>query len=92
VDNDCDGTADNDARFLSFNGVPELHLLHEGADSSGRKGLAYGAGIFAAGYWSMLDGSRSSWINGIDEGSSKPLWSEEAVLVNTESFGVDLSW
>jgi hypothetical protein len=92
VDNDCDGTADNDALFLSFNQVPELRLLKEGADSSGRKGLAYGAGIFATGYWSMVERSRSSWINGIDENASDVLWSEEAVLVNTESFGVDLAW
>ncbi|HXS16122.1 MAG TPA: putative metal-binding motif-containing protein [Polyangiaceae bacterium] len=92
VDNDCDGVADNDALFLALDTVPELRRLQPSADGSSRKGLAYGAGIFAAGYRSNSGGARSSWINGIDENSWEPLWSEEAVVVNTESFGVDLAW
>lgn len=92
VDNDCDKIVDNDARFLTFSEVPELRALDQRVEGSSRRGLAYGDGIFAAGYWSKAGGKRSSWITGIDENRLDRLWSEETVLVNAESFGADLVW
>ena len=92
VDNDCDGIIDNGALFLRLDGIPSARLIDRDSDSSSRKGLAYGDGVFAAGYWSSKDGSRSSWIAGIDERSLEDLWTKEAVLINAESFGGDLVW
>ncbi len=92
VDNDCDGVVDNGSLFLQLDATPTARLLDPDSDSSSRKGLAYGDGVFAAGYWSSKDGARSSWITGLDEYSLNELWTEEAVLINAESFGGDLVW
>jgi hypothetical protein len=92
TDNDCDGTVDNGALYLQLSSLPEPQRLDQDSDTSSRKGFAYGDGIFAAGYWGNKYGSRSSWLTAIDESSLEPIWTQEAVLINAESFGGDLVW
>ena len=92
VDNDCDATVDNNALFLERAELPDVRQLDLTAETSSRRGFSYGDGIFAAGYWGSKDGSRSSWIGGIDEGTLEDIWRKEAVLVNVESYGADLVW
>ncbi len=92
VDNDCDSIVDNGALFLTLRDVPSATILDAASETSARKGLAYGDGIFAAGYWSTQEGSRSSWITGIKEEGLEQLWTEKAVLINAETFGGDLVW
>lgn len=94
ADNDCDGIIDNGSQYITFadDEVPDpVYVSSAMMASSGRRGLAFGDGVFALGYWGNTDASRP-YLRGLDalgnEVFSETLMSE----INGPTFGPSLTW
>ncbi len=94
ADNDCDGIIDNGADYLTGfdQGLPTLiRVASDAQEGSGRRGIAYGNGVFGIGYWGRQQ-STESYLRGLDRNGLE-VFPEVAVAgVNAPSFGTDLAW
>lgn len=94
ADNDCDGVIDNDTAYLSSldQALPTLvRVASDEQEGAGRRGIAYGDGVFGIGYWGRKQ-STLSYLRGLDR-NGEEIFSETSVAsVNAPSFGTDLAW
>jgi len=93
VDNDCDGVVDNDYNYLRNLQlqVPEIVQLASEMDGSGRRGAAYGGGVFGLSYWGRADVT-NAYIQGLDDRRAPVFAQRQVSEVNAPSFGADLAW
>lgn len=91
VDNDCDGVVDNGSRYLGDieEDVPLTFVPTGDLEASGRRGIAYGNGVFAVGYWGRAD-SMLSYLRGFRADGSEAFSQTPVTSVNAPSFGADL--
>lgn len=93
VDNDCDGVVDNGSRYLGDveEDVP-LALVPTGElEASGRRGIAYGNGVFAIGYWGRTD-DMFSYLRGFLADGTEAFPQTSITSVNAPSFGADVAF
>lgn len=92
ADNDCDGVIDNGTNYLeTFELAPTLLALEPQSEASGRRGVAYGEGLFVAGYWARNDSTRA-YLQAVDESPGQSAWRQPVSNAQAPSFGADVAW
>ncbi len=94
ADNDCDGVIDNESDYLGLieGEVPTLFsVASPSRTGSGRRGIAFGDGVFGAGFWARSD-TTVSYIAGLDAVGRFVFPETPVANVNAPSFGADLAW
>lgn len=92
ADNDCDGVIDNGTQYLETLDGEQIQLaLEPQSQGSGRRGLAYGEGLFVAGYWARND-STVAYLQAVDESASVGVWRQPVSNAQAPSFGADVAW
>lgn len=94
ADNDCDGVIDNGADYATFSDeeVPSIvRVASDSQNSSGRRGLAYGDGVYVAGYWGNV-GINLPYLRGLDETGAEVFPETPLAQINGPSWGATLAW
>lgn len=95
ADNDCDGIVDNGSEYTTYSEgeIPALTQVPTGGQSSsGRRGVSFGDGVFALGYWANEGGANLPYLRGLN-GEGLEVFPETPVAnVNAPSFGTALAW
>lgn len=94
ADNDCDGVIDNGSDYLGLfeDEVPPLFAVASPSRTgSGRRGVAFGDGVFGVGFWARSD-TTVSYIAGLDAVGRFVFPETPVANVNAPSFGADLAW
>ena len=94
ADNDCDGIIDNGYDYLGISEgeFPALTpVASVGRTGSGRRGIAFGDGVFGLGFWARSE-ETVSYVAGFKV-SGQVVFPETPVAnVNAPSFGADMAW
>lgn len=94
ADNDCDGVIDNGSDYLGlFAGefptiTPVASPMRTG---SGRRGIAFGNGVFGVGFWAR-SAETVSYISGLDRFGQFVFPETPVANVNAPSFGAHMAW
>ena len=92
ADNDCDGVIDNGSSYLGeAEQIPTAIELAPDLDGSGRRGIAYGEGVFAVSYWGRTS-SKFPYLQGLLDSGESAFSAEKMSNVNAAPFGADLAW
>jgi hypothetical protein len=85
---------DNDARYTTIidEEIPEIvRIASDAQESSGRRGLAYGDGVYIAGYWGNA-GINLPYLRGLDEDGFEVFPETPLAQINGPSWGATLAW
>jgi hypothetical protein len=94
ADNDCDGVIDNGSDYLGlFEGeYPTLTPVASSVRTgSGRRGIAFGNGVFGVGFWARSE-ETISYVSGLDRFGQFVFPETPVANVNAPSFGADMAW
>lgn len=94
ADNDCDGIIDNGSDYLGlFEGqYPPLTPVASAARTgSGRRGVAFGDGVFGVGFWARSE-ETISYVAGLNILGEFVFPETPVASVNAPSFGADMAW
>lgn len=94
ADNDCDGIIDNGSDYLGLSEgefLPLTPVASAARTGSGRRGIAFGDGVFGVGFWARSE-ETISYIAGLDIDGEFVFPETPVASVNAPSFGADMAW